>query len=513
MASPINSNEYSRSIIDIWSAANGRESFRIGPLQHKLVPDLGCRIVNRTNQTFRAVIKCAPSQPAWMVIESRVNVEMIDIQDLIDHPNRQTLDILPTRVPSEEEMVAFSKEVGVPVETLIDLSQYAFHTTFADQPQNKVELLILSCLGGNGHEAARRAIEEQIGHAYNSHVIYPMKSLKKGCSPDFENVYNWLVRRGWNGFINKAAKLVPPLLADAKGAEDRVTRLVDETIRKVQPALIISVAPIFNRFAIQVSARHRLPYCLVTTDFDLSNWVLGLEKIDRFAGRKFCCTIGPDIAETRALLEARGVQRDQVQAVGFPVRAEFYEAKPPREVLCEELQLPRDKQIILIMSGGSGGMYAYNIAKFLVRQPLNAHFVVIAGKNLDLRERVSKLPLESSNSLTAVGFTNRVSDYMRVARLMPTKPGPGCIEEASILYRKFRNPFVLLETKECLFWEKRGIRLVEDAGFGAGFTDEKDLLAKVREHFHGENPEVDLGRIPENRFRDRIVEIVNGLTE
>jgi 1,2-diacylglycerol 3-beta-galactosyltransferase len=79
----------------------------------------------------------------------------------------------------------------------------------------------------------------------------------------------------------------------------------------------------------------------------------------------------------------------------------------------------------LIMFGGYGSKTAEKIVKRLGREEIPLQTIVICGHNEKLREALAGRP-----GCHAVGFTDRVPDYMRMADFFIGKPGPGSISEA-----------------------------------------------------------------------------------
>ena len=91
------------------------------------------------------------------------------------------------------------------------------------------------------------------------------------------------------------------------------------------------------------------------------------------------------------------------------------------------------------MFGGYGSKAAGKIVTWLARTDLPLQTIVICGHNEKLRAA-----LEDRPDCHAVGFTDRVPDYMRMADFFIGKPGPGSISEALAM----KLPLVI----ECNAW-------------------------------------------------------------
>lgn len=320
--------------------------------------------------------------------------------------------------------------------------------------QNKV--LVLSCLGGNGHEAARKAIEEEFGNRYQFHTYYPFKDLLISRIVNNENFYNQMIRDGHNQVINYLARVAPYVLLKFPGR--KVAQKIEQLINTLQPSCVISLAPIINPLAIRVCAKHQIPYCLITLDADLTNWVIGLEKI-RHLLHETIITIGADVPQTRGMLERKQIAPKAIHTIGFPIRKEFSQRRKERIDLCHSLKLDPDRKIIMLMWGGMGSHRMYPIMQKLGKESLGVQLVVITGSNHLLAERIKTLAIHPSNSLQVLGFTSQIADYMEVSDILITKPGPGTISEAIAMHHKTGRPYLFLDdNSNCLFWEKTKYR-------------------------------------------------------
>ena len=376
---------------------------------------------------------------------------------------------------------------------------------------NQNNILVLSCLGGHGHEAARKAIEQEFGAKYRFTVYYPFKDFKISRLVDSETFYNGMVKKGFNRAINCLAVASPHLLTACPGK--RIAKQIETLIDDLQPACVISLAPIINRLAIEVCAKHKVPYCLITLDADLTNWVIGLKNIQPLL-KNTVITIGADIPQTRGMLERQQLHPKEIQTIGFPIRKEFSQTRGKREDLCHSLGLDPDRAVIMLMWGGAGSDRMYQIMKKLGAQHLGVQFVVITGTNHNLAESIQTLPLHPSNSIRVLGFTNQVADYMEVSNILITKPGPGTISEATAVHQRTGRPYVFLDgNASCFFWEKPNIEIAKRNKIGEAFTNEEELIAKVAHRLLHSAPSSHLDSLCKNEFSARIVSIVDELVQ
>ena len=122
--------------------------------------------------------------------------------------------------------------------------------------------------------------------------------------------------------------------------------------------------------------------------------------------------------------------RSPLVATGIPVSARFLERKPQAQAR-NELGLPADVPVYLLMSGSMGfGNLTDLIRALLQRGPKSAHLVVMGGNNealkADLRREFA------GQRVTVLDFTDKVSDYMDAADVLFTKPGGLTTTEAAV---------------------------------------------------------------------------------
>jgi UDP-N-acetylglucosamine:LPS N-acetylglucosamine transferase len=371
-------------------------------------------------------------------------------------------------------------------------------------------VLILSCLGGSGHEAARKAIEEEFGDKYKFTTYYPFKDFQISRLVDSETFYNGMVRRGFNRAINYLASCSPYFLNAFPGS--KIAEKTEALIKELKPVCVISLAPIINSQTIPICAKYKVPYCLVTLDADLTNWTIGLEKIKNLV-KNIWVTIGANIPQTSGMLQRKQIHPKELHTIGFPIRKEFSQARSSRADLCHQLNLDPNRPIIMLMWGGAGSDRMYPIMSGLGQEHRGTQFVAITGKNQDLAERMKTIPIHSSNSLRVLGFTHQVADYMEASDILITKPGPGTYSEAAAVHQKTGRPYLLLDNDPaCLFWEKPIIDIAIENGIGEAFSTEEELKVKIARRL------LDLDRPSHlkgdgNQFSAHIVEIIDKMVQ
>ena len=366
-------------------------------------------------------------------------------------------------------------------------------------------LLILSSTGGGGHIAASNTLQKLVGEEYDIKIVYPINQLRIWGVPSCEQVYNSMLRNGWVRSMNFIVRhIAPPIFRARMG---KLEKIITSYVNTYQPDLVISVIPFVNYPASEAARKQDIPFLVITTDNDLRNWVLEMEKIRH---PKFKVTIGEDLATTREILRKKKIPESAIETIGLPLRPDFMSQKDQQKIF-KELRLPDNKETILIMMGAAGGDTAYDYAKRIGTMNLGVHLIVIAGRNNSLKKELEKLHLHPSNTLTAFGYTDRVSDLMAISDVIITKPGPGTINEAMAM----KLPILIDNTDTSLFWERANVDIVLKYGVGQKIKKFKQvkslLMTYLKDAKAIENTEHSFDGIPANQFHLRIPEIIHEL--
>jgi len=116
-----------------------------------------------------------------------------------------------------------------------------------------------------------------------------------------------------------------------------------------------------------------------------------------------------------------------IHVTGIPVQPEFLVTQDKNK-LRKDLNIPKNKKVILLMSGGQGLIKSDKIAEHLLGQTFDQplHLIAIAGSNKRLFKKLEQLKKKKDfgkNSLEAVGWTDKIQKYMQVSEGIISKPG------------------------------------------------------------------------------------------
>ncbi len=154
------------------------------------------------------------------------------------------------------------------------------------------------------------------------------------------------------------------------------------------------------------------PVSVVVTDFDV-HWMWIHRALDEF----FVAD-----EEAGARLAGRGVPRDRIHVTGIPVCPQF--ARAHDGAACRRAAgLPVDGTTVMLMAGGFGVSRIDRIARKLLDHAHGLRVIAVAGRNAALHESLQAVARDYPGRMAAVGFTDRIEEYMAASDLVITKPG------------------------------------------------------------------------------------------
>ncbi len=327
---------------------------------------------------------------------------------------------------------------------------------------------------GGGHRAAALALKEVIAERYPGwqieminlqELLDPVDMFRRVTGLPSQDFYNAILKRGWT-FGSKA------MLRTLQRGIRFYTPNFEEVLEKYwrtakRPDLVVSLIPNFNGILFRALRRVHgdVPYITVMTDladFPPHFW---LEKQEQFI------VCGTERAAEQA--DAAGYPPERIfRSSGMILKPVFYHPfTGDRRDGRIELGLDPDLPTALIMFGGYGSKSAERIVERLERAELALQTIVICGHNAKLRAA-----LEGRPGCHAVGFTDQVPDYMRLADFFVGKPGPGSISEAL----QMGLPVIIERNRMTMPQEKPNTYWVEDKQLGIVIKDFKQIAEAVQ---------------------------------
>jgi 1,2-diacylglycerol 3-beta-galactosyltransferase len=291
-------------------------------------------------------------------------------------------------------------------------------------------LLLISDTGG-GHRSAANAVAAALEEIASpsafecriedvaAHCSFPLTQLGRGYSmalryapPVYGALYHATNgRRRYRALVRFCEPLYRERLRDL---------FID-----YKPDVIVSIHPLLNHAALRARAdAHMEDVPIVTVITDLGNvhesWLTPQSDAVVVPARE---------VYERAL--SRAIPPSRIFPLGHPIHPKFDDVTGTKAQLREQLGLPHDAFVVMLMAGGEGGGKLLPTAFALARARLPVHLVVVCGRNDMLRQRLAEAAVDLPTPMQVLGFTEKVPEYMHAVDLLVTKAGPGTLAEAN----------------------------------------------------------------------------------
>ncbi len=291
-------------------------------------------------------------------------------------------------------------------------------------------VLILSASAGAGHIRAAEAIEKAINEMQAAREVRHIDTL------DYTNrVFRKLYSQAYLELVNGAPDVLgwlydyldqPWKNERRRLALDRLnTRRFVKLLKSYQPEMTICTHFLPAEIISWLKAKKRLTsrQAIVVTDLDIHAMWLCHHYEQYFV----------PIEETRVHMEKLGIPADKITVSGIPIDPIFAETKD-KQLMREKHGLKPDRTTILVSAGGFGVGSIEHVIKALLELKHTAQVVAISGRNVELKERLSalgsQLTSDSTVTMSVLGYTTDMDEYMAAADFMLGKPGGLTTSEA-----------------------------------------------------------------------------------
>ncbi len=343
-------------------------------------------------------------------------------------------------------------------------------------------LFIISDTGG-GHRSAANAIAASLSRL-DPEIRFEMVDLLRASRlPGIRNapeiyaffsarsigLYNLLFRLAdFTGFMNFASKF---LYQFARAH-------IHQTIEGFGPDLVVVIHPLAVRPICDYRDETSASWPVVTVVTDLvsihASWAS--DRADHY--------LLPTPQAVKRLMQL-GVTKSKLSLTGFPVHPRFLGPLPDRMTARHLLELPVDRHIILITSGGAGGGQVEKLVDAFERHCPEYCLLVVTGRNERLYEKLTRR--RGTQHSRIYQFVDNMEILMAACDVVVTKAGPGTIMEAASLGK----PIVL--TGAVGLQEEGNIGFVQDAQLGL-FCPDPDQAAHMTSHMLAKSAPVSVAK-------------------
>jgi len=348
-----------------------------------------------------------------------------------------------------------------------------------------MEVLILSCATGGGHNAAGAAIKDElINRGNNVRLLDPYSLVSETLPARVGNAYVKTAQRAPQifGLAYKAGNVVRNISCKSPvyWANVRVAEKLAEYLETHHFDEIIT-PHLFPAEMLTYLKRHGTalpPTVFVATDYTCIPFTEETECDYYIIPGK----------EQEAEFEARGISRDRLFPLGIPVADAFYGTMTKEEARAA-LGLGLDQKYILVTGGSIGAGALEETAQIILEYCRKNHrrdveMIMVCGNNERLYERLSSLYGEE---IMLLKQTEQMPLYMKACDVFISKPGGLSSTEAAVTGVPFIQitPIPGCESHNMRFFTEKGMAIgVEDIqkelGPALGRFSDREEIEKMR---------------------------------
>lgn len=291
-----------------------------------------------------------------------------------------------------------------------------------------MNILLLSCKTGGGHDACANALKEQFEQMGHSAFVFDYLQLAgEKVARRVANTYVKTVQKApklfgaayrIGMFVSKHSEHSPIYLANKKMAKYL------ETYFNENHYDAIVMTHLFPAETITYMKRSGIvlpPNIMVMTDYTCIPF---LEETD-------CDAYIVPHTSLQEECVARGMNEEKLHPFGIPFSPKILTPISKEEARVK-LHLPQDKPIALLVGGSMGAGSLFKLVKTFARHPkaVSTQLIIICGNNQRVYHKLSKICLED-NRFTLLKHTHEMSLYMKAVDVIYTKPGGLTTTEAA----------------------------------------------------------------------------------
>jgi 1,2-diacylglycerol 3-beta-galactosyltransferase len=293
-----------------------------------------------------------------------------------------------------------------------------------NHPSKRPHILFLFSDTGGGHRSATEAIIEALHLEFDDRFTTQMVDIFLDIAPRPLNYlpkwYPYMVRfpEVW-GFSYRISNGTRRARLIVESSYPYVRRSLRKVINKYPADMIVSLHPLANDPFLHALGKNHPPFITVVTDLVTTHALWYHKGAD-------LCLVPTEEACQRAMLA--GLSPEHVKVVGLPVADRFCQPIGDQQALREKLGWPQNHPVVLLVGGGEGMGPLEKTAVAIAEANLPITLVIIAGRNVDLKQRLEARPWPMKTLI--YGFVHEMPEFMQAANILVTKAGPGTISEA-----------------------------------------------------------------------------------
>lgn len=357
---------------------------------------------------------------------------------------------------------------------------------------NNLKLLILSSDTGDGHNSAARAIQTAFVEEYSGYaeIVDIFSFLSEGLQNFVSDNYASFVTKypASFGLFYGLGEWLSDKVED-KSIIYQINTLFSNNLEKYVRYKDFDGVLCTHMFAmdaltkLDLDSEINLPSFAVITDYTAYPFMQDVHL-------DYIFSPSPKISEE---LRKKGLRTTEFINTGIPVDKKF-SSDLSKEEARAALNIHSDKDMLLIMGGGSGFGKQIPLIESLNKELDDCIICALTGKNEKLLKEIEH-KFKNNENVMAVPFTNKVFYYMRASDVLLTKPGGISSTEAGVTNIPIIHTSAIpgVESKNREFFYEHGFSLktenIEEATKAAKYLLENDtarleMLKRQKEFFN-----------------------------
>jgi len=334
---------------------------------------------------------------------------------------------------------------------------------------SKKKIVYLSADMGAGHNSAVKALTQAVEKYYPGQFEHKVINVVALLGPTLDKVVGSLYKNmatysklSYKAFFKITDKSDAWSFLDKNGYN--LIRADLKAIIREEPDLIISCFPLLSYSLSRYLKEKKVdaPFISLITDTGEVHSAWLCDRIDYYLA---------STKETGFYLTERGIDKDKVKVLGFPVQQSFYK-KYNKQIFLEKNAIPQDKKILLYFGGAWGSGKLAEKVEELDSALSDVVLFVVCGKNSSLEKTLAQGNYK--NDVRILGFIDNVAEMMSASDLIISKAGGLSTMEVVTM----KKPVIITEVVPGQ--EEPNARMIESMGFGYVEKKPQDLARRAK---------------------------------